>query len=251
MTTALLDGDVYLFQAALAAETVTDWGDGVWTLEAHEHMAESALAEMIERDLEATKCGDYVVVFRDSDRSKIFRKDMLPSYKASRTKRRKPVLIPYLRKFALQWHECYERETLEGDDVLGILMTHPSIIKGDRVCVSIDKDMKTIPGKHYNAMRPDDGVYEVTPDEAHWWHMMQTLTGDTVDGYKGCPGIGEVSAKRILDGSPVEEWWELIVAAFEKAKLSEEEALVQARCARILQASDYDFENKCGIPWTP
>jgi len=33
--------------------------------------------------------------------------------------------------------------------------------------------------------------------------------------------------------------------------MTEDDALVNARLARILTAEDYDFENKQPIPWTP
>lgn len=279
MRTALLDGDVYLFQAALAAETVTDWDDGVWTLESHEPTAIESLTHMVERDLEATECADLVFALSDPDRSQIFRKQVLPTYKEARTKKRKPLLIPFLREWALDMYTCYEKPTLEGDDVLGILMTHPNIIKGTKVCISIDKDMKTVPGLHYNANRPDEGIYEVDPEFASRFHLQQTLAGDAVDGYGGCPGIGMDTAAKILDADPhiVEPYehtfksgkragetetrwakvegdytpWQTIVSYYRKAGLGEQEALRQARCARILQHTDYDFTNKRVSLWTP
>ena len=39
--------------------------------------------------------------------------------------------------------------------------------------------------------------------------------------------------------------------AFEKKGLTEDDALLQARVARILRASDYDFKKKEPIMWTP
>ena len=65
---------------------------------------------------------------------------------------------------------------------------------------------------------------------------MQTLIGDIADGYKGCPGIGAVKAKKLLDEAPV---WATVKDAYEKAGLTEEDALQQARMARILRSSDY------------
>ena len=29
---------------------------------------------------------------------------------------------------------------------------------------------------------------EISENEANYWHMMQTLTGDSTDGYSGCQG---------------------------------------------------------------
>jgi len=101
-------------------------------------------------------------------------------------------------------------------------------------------------------MRTTD-VKEVTEDEADYWHMMQTLTGDTADGYPGCPGIGEKTAAKLLDEhyGDLSAMWEAVLEAYEKKKLSPEVALVQAQIARICRRNDYDFKKKEVILWTP
>jgi DNA polymerase-1 len=76
--------------------------------------------------------------------------------------------------------------------------------------------------------------------------------GDSTDGYSGCPGVGKVKAERLLESLHTpQEMWEAVVAAYEKAGLSEAEAITQARVARILRASDYDFVNKSVKLWSP
>jgi DNA polymerase-1 len=93
---------------------------------------------------------------------------------------------------------------------------------------------------------------EVSEDEADYWHLFQTLTGDQTDGYSGCPGIGPKKAEAILQHPDnQDDLWGVVVRTFVKAGLNEDEALVQARVARILRASDYDFEKKEPILWTP
>jgi DNA polymerase-1 len=62
--------------------------------------------------------------------------------------------------------------------------------------------------------------------------MYQTLVGDTSDGYPGCPGIGPVKAEKVLGMPPN---WQDVVGAYRAAKLTEADALVQARVARILR----------------
>jgi hypothetical protein len=68
--------------------------------------------------------------------------------------------------------------------------------------------------------------------------MYQTLVGDTADGYRGCPKVGPVKAEKILDTTvwsdggkcaDVYPMWPRVVAAYEKASLTEDDALVQAR----------------------
>ena len=81
-------------------------------------------------------------------------------------------------------------------------------------------------------MRRDDGIIEVTEEDANYNHLLQALTGDAVDGYSGCPGIGIKRASRLLDADAS---WDSVIAAYDKAGLTEEDALVQARVARILR----------------
>jgi DNA polymerase-1 len=147
---------------------------------------------------------------------------------------------------------------LEADDVMGILATKPG---ADCIIVSQDKDMKTIPANIWTG----DKMLGVTKDEADYWHMFQTLTGDAVDGFKGCPGMGPVGAQKLLTACYVqgafngtdhtrfsmEKAWPAIVAAYEKKKLTEEDALRNARLARILRWDDWDKKKKEPILWTP
>jgi DNA polymerase-1 len=46
-------------------------------------------------------------------------------------------------------------------------------------------------------------------------------------------------------------WWNAIVRAYEKKGLTEADAIREARMARILRASDFDFKTMRPIPWMP
>ena len=258
MRTILIDGDVLAYQHSFSAEKAIDWGDGDWTLHADEGLAVSKLDSQIielQQTLEADKV---VVVLSDSAN---WRLKVYPLYKSNRKDTRKPMLVAPLREHMLTRWSAWVRPGLEGDDVLGILSTHPTIIKGERIIVSLDKDMKTVPGLLYNTGRPAEGIVKITEADADDWHFYQTLMGDTVDGYPGCPGVGKVRARAILDeayaasahlsGTVATCVWPKIVAAFEKAKLTEDDALIQARIARICRATDYDFKKKEVKLWTP
>jgi len=45
--------------------------------------------------------------------------------------------------------------------------------------------------------------------------------------------------------------WEAVCQAFRERGLSDDDALLNARLAKILQAEDYDFISKAPILWTP
>ena len=112
--------------------------------------------------------------------------------------------------------------------------------------------MRTIPCTYCDMRDPITEV-TVTEDEANYRHMLQTLTGDTADGYPGCPGIGAVTAEKILtatDGT-YPEMWKAVIKTYEKKGLSEETALIQAQIARICRRDDYDFKRKEVKLWTP
>ncbi|MCA2979550.1 MAG: hypothetical protein INH37_14840 [Myxococcaceae bacterium] len=251
MKTILIDGDIVAYQAAAACEQATDWGDGLWTLHADEALAKSTLDGKIDKLMDQLGADKAIIALTDGVN---WRKKVLPTYKANRADTRKPMVLPVLRQYLIDTRDAYLRPTLEGDDILGILATHPKLVPGKKVIVSLDKDMKTIPGTHFNFAKPELDEFEVTPDEARYWHMMQTLTGDTTDGYSGCPGIGPKKAEAILKAA-IEagqaNYWPAVVKAFEKAGLTEHEALVQARVARICLHTDYDFKTKKVKLWNP
>lgn len=256
MTTALVDADILAYQAAAASEQPIKWDDDIWTLHAFESDGERRFDEMLENITAAVEADKVVLALSDTEN---WRKGVLPTYKSNRAATRKPLLLKHLKERALEKYDTILRPTLEGDDCLGILGTMKKT--GDCIICSIDKDFKSIPGRHYNFGRKE--FFEVTPQQADYWHMMQTLTGDTTDGYTGCPGIGQKTAEKILqaalaEGTPWatpaqlrELYWQHVVKAYAKAGLSEEEALTQARVARICRSSDYDFKTKQVILWSP
>ena len=270
--TLLIDADVVAYQAAAVCETATDWGDGYWTWHADENEAKAKVLEAIDRTMAELEGTAIKLCLTDSEGN--FRFGVLPSYKGNRKGTKKPLVLKAIKQWLIDEHDAYFRPGLEGDDCMGILAT-ANVIKGEKVIVSIDKDMKTIPGLFVH--RLEDGIMEISETEADYWHLYQTLTGDTTDGYAGCPGVGPVEAKRILDDgllfTPYEHtltrgarkgqietrWdegtatdlWASVVSAFNRAGLTEADALQQARVARILRASDYDFKKKEPILWTP
>lgn len=247
MRTLLIDGDVVAYQFATAAETPIHWGDDLWTLHADAKEAKAKMDNFLAGLKEDLEADQMVIALSDRTRN-YFRKQILPTYKAGRDKVRKPIILRELREHLETQYKSYERPGLEGDDILGILATTDKIIKGEKLIVSIDKDLKTVPGLHYNTNKPELGVYSISEEEANYWHFFQTLTGDSSDGYIGCPGVGPKRSEELLSESPT---WETIERVFQKSGLGFHEALVQGRIARILRATDYDFKKKQAILWMP
>ena len=56
--------------------------------------------------------------------------------------------------------------------------------------------MRTIPCFHH--FIHDNQTELVDEKTADYYFMFQTLTGDTSDGYSGCPSVGAIKAERVL-----------------------------------------------------
>lgn len=242
-TTLLLDGDVFVYKHTSAVETPIHWGDDLWTLHSDAREAKMKLDIQInglKKDLEADRV---LIAFSSSIN---FRHTVLPSYKGNRTKR-KPVAYSAVRDYCVEAYKTMTLPHLEADDVLGILATGRRI-PGRKIVVTVDKDLKSVPCNLFNPMHPADGVVSISKEEADYQHYSQTLGGDSTDGYKGCPGVGPKTAAKLLDASPT---WDTVLEAFLTAGLSEEEALIQARVARICRVQDYNMRFKEVKLWTP
>lgn len=225
---------------------MTDWGEGVVSV-AMGTLEEGVdfVLKQAQHLLEKLHADAYILCLTHPRQ---FRKVLLPTYKGNRGV--KPLLVDPIRDALVEQHGGIRRPGLEGDDVMGIYATHPTLVPGDKIIVSIDKDMRQIPGTLYNPGKDTFSV--ISKEEADYVHFMQTLTGDQTDNYKGIPGIGPVKAAAILDPfNDDAEMWQAIVAAYEKAGLTEADALVQARVARICRHTDYNFKTKEPILWNP
>lgn len=256
-TTILLDADIVAYKFAAANQTSVTFGEGeepcVFTQPIQEVGDEVDLyiGELIQQ-LKA----DDLIVCLSCPSSENFRKQVLPTYKLNRAHLVPPILLRDVKDYLATHYSTYQRPTLEADDVMGILSTSESIVKGKKIIVSEDKDMQQIPGWLYNP-RKDESPNYISKHDADYFHLRQTLTGDTVDGYKGCPGIGPKKAAKILmDGDDhrhysVEEMWSRVVETYISKGLTEEDALVQARVARICRTEDYDFKGRKVILWQP
>jgi len=247
MTTLLIDGDIFIYKAALSAQTAVDFGEGQWGLAADLPTATTHFDDTIaqfQAQLDA-----HTVVIALSDKGN-FRKQILPSYKSNRKDTQRPLLLEPLRQYAQEKYSCFMRPSLEADDVLGILATNQKVIKGRKVVVSTDKDLRTVPCTLFNPDKMDEPE-EVSEQRADYSFHVQILTGDVTDGYGGCPQIGAVKAAKLLSGLAPCDYWDCIIEAYGRAELDEEYALTQARMARILRSTDYNYKERKPILWQP
>ena len=201
--TLLIDADYFLYRAANSAEEemvfTEDLTCVVGSLSEGQRIFKYELKKLRQR-FDTDKV---LLTWTSSDN---FRKDVDENYKGNRTKR-KPCGYNKLKKWAMETYPSISKPRLEADDVMGIVAT-----KGDLknfVLVSPDKDMQQIPTRIYNLK----DEFTVTPESAVLKLYEQALTGDTTDGYKGCPGVGPKKAAGILKNCNG-EYWAATVEAF-------------------------------------
>ena len=239
----LIDTDILMYRAASSAETEIDWGDDVWSLWTDLKDAKASFTHQLNYIKDKLGHSEFICCL--SDHGNNFRKQLDPTYKSNRKGTRKPVGYVALCAWVEETYPTIRKPTLEADDVLGILATKPGN-KGKCIIVSDDKDLKTIPGSLY---RPtSDERHLISQEDADKFFLTQVLTGDVADGYKGVPGIGPKKAETILGPRPS---WQKVEQAYIKAGLTRDDAITQARLARILRWSDWDEKKETLIPWTP
>ena len=249
MTIALIDADIAAFRAAAVMTPSVDWDSGE-TTKAHLDPSDAAEAacQTIEAWARIAGCTEIIACFTGREN---FRRRVLATYKQNRSGKVKPPHFAHVVAEVKDRFDCRTVEGLEADDLVGILLTTTPKYSG-AVCVTIDKDLRSVPGLHLNPLKDSRPVL-VTAEEADLWWMTQTLQGDAVDGFTGIPRTGPKKAAAILGTipQPVHLLWPKVVAAYRKAGLTEADAITQARVARILRREDYDKDTKEILLWSP
>jgi DNA polymerase-1 len=234
----LIDADFIVYKCCAATETEIDFGDDVIVVASSFKEAYACVQRELDKIKREFPFYDDIFLFFTSPNN--FRKKISPDYKGHRN-RKKPCGFKRVINQLKKDYRVIIKPTLEADDALGIYQT---MYEGN-IIVSPDKDMRQIPGKLYDF----NETVEITPEQGAQWHLVQTMAGDNTDGYSGVPGIGIKRAEKIF--SEKGYTWQAVVETFEDKGLTQQDALNNARLARILTTQDYDHEKKEPILWTP
>lgn len=151
---------------------------------------------------------------------KTFRHEVYPEYKAHRKEPSEGIRKwkPFIDEWLKQNWGFVEWENHEADDAVAVMQW----AMVNTIICSPDKDLKQVPGNHYDYKK---GLRcYVSPNEAHYNLCYQLLMGDAGDNIKGCPGVGKVGAKQVLEHA-------------------------QANGMSLLVAVDKTYEHKCGEGW--
>ena len=233
----LIDCDYIVYKCCASAETEIDFGDDVILVTSLFSEAYKCVERELKKVTDEFPFHDEIILFFTSPNN--FRKKILPEYKGHRN-RKKPCGFKRVIQELKKNYKVIIKDTLEADDAMGIYATKYT----GNIIVSPDKDMRQIAGKLYDF----NETVDITPDEGAKWHLIQTMAGDNTDGYSGVPGIGIKRAEKIFEEKGYT--WQAVVETFKDKGMTEEDALTNARLARILTVDDYDSEKKEPILWT-
>lgn len=279
----VMDGDWLVFQSMSAAEYDASWEEEVWMRCCDHAKAREILFDTIKSYASRKKAwAGAPIILAFTDRVN-WRKELVdPTYKENRAVTKKPVgYFEFLDAlFENEDYLCVREDTLEGDDIMGIIGSNPRQFNSRKaVLVSCDKDFKTIPDCDF-LWCTTGNILTQTLESADYWHMYQTIKGDITDGYAGIPGCGEKFVEEFLanpvmffeetsvlksgknKGQEVTKWksrelaegetlWDAIVSVGAKAGVDEEYVIKQAQMARILRDTDYNIETGEITLWKP
>ena len=237
---AILDGDIIAYRAAF-------WADVEGIEELKPRLKQDVKNWMPE------ECSDTLVAL-SCKRKDNFRKDFWSNYKEHRNATASPDSLGYCKELLSELFDSIEEPRLEADDLMGIYVS-----RGDALGVTIDKDLRTIPGYHWNPDKEKKPTL-VTEEAADFFFYQQWMQGDSTDGIPGLWRVGPKKAIKFLN-NVIENDEDIIEAIFDKYADEErpEEldmntkdfALAMARCVRILRDGEYDFESQTINLWEP
>lgn len=183
---ALIDGDIVAYRCAASCERTVD---GERICEADEEIALLRVEQLMQEIIHSTESEQYRCFLSPS---KNFRYEAYPDYKANR----RDTVDPVHRKACKQYLTTnWNAETFTGyeaDDALAWSQITDSVI------CSIDKDLKQVPGVHYNFVKGETD--HVTETQGLSTFYQQVLIGDKTDNLIGLKGIGPKKAEKYLEG---------------------------------------------------
>lgn len=149
---------------------------------------------------------DYIVIANDISRSKTFRRKLYPPYKAQRKEHDPDVLLQL--KYASQivsllGYPMINNEEYEADDVLGMISKFVNERDMTMIIASSDRDLYQLINDDTYILSPKGLIdrdalydkYKLTPEQ---WIDLKILQGDRSDNIPGIPGIGEITALKLM-----------------------------------------------------
>lgn len=200
---------------------------------------------------------------------KVFRHERYADYKGTRTGMPEDLLVQMpLIKEALSYMniETFGLEGYEADDIIGTMSAHQTALGGESIILSGDRDLFQLVSEQVTVCFPQSKGQEmeiVTPEylAEHYGLTparvidMKGLMGDKSDNIPGINGVGEKTAKKLLDDYETVEnlyahlddlkgkkLYDKLLAGKENALLSKELATIKRDVPIDFAALDFSFD---------
>lgn len=266
-----IDGDVLLYKCGFAAEKthykviVAEQGDEDGEYPAEDaRAAKKLIAELEERGIKASRMAETdiqplgfaiqnlktkIASIMEATRGNTFtiwlsggnnyRDQLVDDYKANRPDR-KPHWFKQMKDYLIDQYHAEVTYGQEADDAMAIAQYQAF---EDTMIVTIDKDLKMVPGRHCNLESLE--MFEVTPIEGLRFFYKQIITGDSTDNIKGLYKMLNIKAtKKYL--APIDEMddelsmWLYVVGVFDG--IPEGEVITNARLLWMRSKEDEMWE---------
>lgn len=235
----ILDVESYLYKASHSCKDLREIEKFVYQEVLDLRKGIDYIDNTVKRLKNLLKAQDVVMVIGDSDKN--FRKDIFPKYKGNRTQP-KPIMYDMLMDYIINKYEIVTLPTLEADDVARIIFEDKENFPyNEKVIVSIDKDFYTIPNVNFLRDLNDNKVVEfINAETADYNLKLQTIMGDSVDGYNGIPNWGKAKAQEFLREK--ERTWADVLELYKVNGLDSSDYITNKYCAKLVGIKDYDIQ---------
>lgn len=222
----LVEGPDHVFQKRDTFKEATELGGTLWSRRELGTLEEAVLNvnSVMRKIAEATAPSDPEIYLSPAVGNFRDRIATIHKYKGNRDQP-KPTFLGEIRDYLLSLGAIVV-EGEEADDSISVVAYGMGDWPFEGMCpyivVSNDKDLKQIPGTHYNWV--EGRSFEISVNEARRALWVQALCGDTTDNVKGCWRIGETKADKIYDlwlsQGPIDDkgLFQCLVAEYEKSQ---------------------------------
>lgn len=119
----------------------------------------------------------------------------MQQYKGTRDPNHKPKYYKEVKEYLKGAWNAHVVDGIEADDAIGIHQwKYPD---KTTVIVSNDKDMKMIPGNHWNWVTGEETTISLNEANLHFYRQM--LEGDRVDNIPGIKGVGPKTVDKLFE----------------------------------------------------
>lgn len=227
----MIDGDIFRYEIGAVCQTPEQHFGVTVMIPRRRDFVVDKVDHMVERIMEATDADAYEIFLSAKTN---FRNEIAVTnpYKGQRNKE-KPYHWSTIGEILVEQYDAYTVHGAEADDAISIFAR---LDLDNTIVASRDKDLRIIPCYHY-AWRCGDsqpeipvhkvdtlGVCKAVPYPSGGYKLVgnglkffygQVLCGDSVDNYKGCPGVGPVAAVKLLGHCTTEvQMYEATLSAF-------------------------------------